>query len=77
MSKGPNKIILLPTDLMFVVPRGSVFTSKVSPTFISLLVIFFPLQANLRNEGHDRSNMSLRSDDIPGGKTARYNVSFN
>ena len=29
MSKGPNKIILLPTDLMFVIPRGSVFTSKV------------------------------------------------
>jgi hypothetical protein len=29
MSKGPNKIILLPDDLMFVMPKGSIFTSKV------------------------------------------------
>jgi hypothetical protein len=28
-SKGPNKIILLPDDLMFVMPKGSIFTSKV------------------------------------------------
>ena len=30
MSKGPNKIVLLPDDLMFVVPKGSIFTSKVN-----------------------------------------------
>jgi hypothetical protein len=59
MSKGPNKIILLPDDLMFVMPKGSIFTSK----------------ANLRNEPHERSNLSLRSEDVRAGKTARYNVS--
>lgn len=32
MSKGPNKIILLPDDLMFVMPKGSIFTSKVCLT---------------------------------------------
>ncbi|CAF4436647.1 unnamed protein product, partial [Rotaria sp. Silwood2] len=57
MSKGPNKIILLPDDLMFVMPKGSIFTSKV----------------NLRNEAHERSNLSMRSDDLRAGKTARYN----
>ncbi|CAF1149237.1 unnamed protein product [Adineta ricciae] len=57
MSKGPNKIVLLPEDLMFVMPKGSIFTSKV----------------NLRNEPHERSNVSLRSGDIQAGKTARYN----
>ena len=60
MSKGPNKIILLPDDLMFVMPKGSIFTSKV----------------NLKNEPHERSNMSLRSEEIAAGKTARYNVSL-
>ncbi len=29
MSKGPNKIILLPDDLMFVMPKATVFTSQV------------------------------------------------
>ncbi|CAF1248529.1 unnamed protein product [Rotaria sordida] len=57
MSKGPNKIILLPDDLMFVMPKGSIFTSKI----------------NLRNEIHERSNLSLRSGEIHSGKTARYN----
>ncbi|CAF3681686.1 unnamed protein product [Rotaria sp. Silwood1] len=57
MSKGPNKIILLPDDLMFVMPKGSIFTSKV----------------NLRNEVHERSNLSIRSEEFRAGKTARYN----
>ncbi|CAF2069702.1 unnamed protein product [Rotaria magnacalcarata] len=57
MSKGPNKIILLPDDLMFVMPKGSIFTSKV----------------NLKNEVHERSNLSMRSDDHRAGKTARFN----
>ncbi|CAF5129332.1 unnamed protein product, partial [Rotaria magnacalcarata] len=57
LSKGPNKIILLPDDLMFVMPKGSIFTSKV----------------NLKNEAHERSNMSIRSEEIQAGKTARYN----
>ncbi|CAF1256193.1 unnamed protein product [Rotaria sordida] len=56
-SKGPNKIILLPDDLMFVMPKGSIFTSKV----------------NLKNEPHERSNVSIRSEEIQAGKTARYN----
>lgn len=30
MSKGPNKIILLPDDIIFVMPKGSIFTSKVN-----------------------------------------------
>ncbi|CAF4063103.1 unnamed protein product [Rotaria magnacalcarata] len=60
MSKGPNKIILLPDDLMFVMPKGSIFTSKV----------------NLKNEVHERSNLSMRSDDHRAGKTARFNVSL-
>ncbi len=34
MSKGPNKIILLPDDLMFVIPRGTVFTSRVCFVFL-------------------------------------------
>ncbi|CAF0809266.1 unnamed protein product [Adineta steineri] len=57
MSKGPNKIMLLPEDLMFVMPKGSIFTSKV----------------NLRNEPHERSNVSLRSEEFQAGKTARFN----
>ncbi|CAF4795042.1 unnamed protein product [Rotaria sp. Silwood1] len=57
LSKGPNKIILLPDDLMFVMPKGSIFTSKV----------------NLKNEPHERSNVSIRSEEIQAGKTARYN----
>ncbi|UJR31984.1 hypothetical protein I4U23_019457 [Adineta vaga] len=57
MSRGPNKIILLPDDIMFVMPKGSIFTSKV----------------NLKNEPHERSNASIRSDEIQAGKTARYN----
>ncbi|CAF1252073.1 unnamed protein product [Adineta ricciae] len=57
MSRGPNKIILLPDDLMFVMPKGSIFTSKI----------------NLKNEAHERSNVSIRSEEIQAGKTARYN----
>ncbi|CAF2857562.1 unnamed protein product [Rotaria sp. Silwood2] len=57
LSKGPNKIILLPDDIMFVMPKGSIFTSKV----------------NLKNEAHERSNASIRSEEIQAGKTARYN----
>jgi hypothetical protein len=34
MSKGPNKIVLLPDDLMFVIPKGTIFTSKVSLNII-------------------------------------------
>ena len=77
MSRGPNKIILLPDDLMFVVPKGTVFTSKVRQinSLRKSHLILFSLQVNLRNEAHERSNMSLRSGDILAGKTARYNVS--
>ncbi|CAF4761765.1 unnamed protein product, partial [Rotaria sp. Silwood2] len=31
------------------------------------------IKVNLRNEAHERSNLSMRSDDLRAGKTARYN----
>jgi len=79
MSRGPNKIILLPDDLMFVIPKVSIFTSKVCSNFILFLLIFHLAiwKVNLKNEPHDRSNVSIRSGDIQAGKTARYNVSSN
>jgi hypothetical protein len=79
MSKGPNKIILLPDDLMFVMPKGSIFTSKVCRNFIFLIIFIFILKqkkVNLKNEAHERSNMSIRSEEIQAGKTARYNVNI-
>lgn len=36
----------------------------------------FSIKLNLRNEPHERSNVSIRSGDILAGKTARYNVSY-
>ena len=76
MSKGPNKIILLPDDLMFVMPKGSIFTSKVCSRRTHLLTVDLSfVQVNLKNEPHERSNASIRSGDIQAGKTARYNVS--
>lgn len=78
MSKGPNKIILLPDDIMFVMPKGSIFTSKVRSTeceFIHIHLLSFTFQVNLKNEPHERSNASIRSEEIQAGKTARYNVS--
>jgi len=78
MSKGPNKIILLPEDLIFVMPKGTVFTSKVCWIYFSIKFNFnsFSIKLNLRNEPHERSNVSIRSGDILAGKTARYNVSY-
>jgi hypothetical protein len=78
MSKGPNKIILLPDDLMFVMPKGSIFTSKVCTKnifFLNIFVFFLIKKVNLKNEPHERSNVSIRSEEIQAGKTARYNVS--
>lgn len=78
MSKGPNKIVLLPADLMFVMPKGSIFTSKVCLHLcFSPFRLFFSWKkkVNLRNEPHERSNVSIRSEEIQAGKTARYNVS--
>jgi len=77
MSKGPNKIILLPDDLMFVMPKGSIFTSKVCriSSISNIFFIFLLLiKVNLKNEAHERSNVSIRSEEIQAGKTARYNV---
>ena len=43
MSKGPNKIVLLPEDLMFVMPKGSIFTSKVCRIYpIDYTRAYFP-----------------------------------
>jgi hypothetical protein len=76
MSKGPNKIILLPDDIMFVMPKGSIFTSKVSRMNFRFFFIVYFLKVNLKNEAHERSNVSIRSEEIQAGKTARYNVNF-
>jgi len=81
MSKGPNKIILLPDDLMFVMPKGSIFTSKVCrkssiPNILFIFIIIKKKQVNLKNEAHERSNVSIRSEEIQAGKTARYNVNY-
>jgi hypothetical protein len=76
MSKGPNKIILLPDDLMFVMPKGSIFTSKVCriSSIPNILYFLLLIKVNLKNEAHERSNVSIRSEEIQAGKTARYNV---
>lgn len=74
MARGPNKIILLPADLMFVMPKGSIFTSKVCAMFFLPFYFLLFNQVNLRNEPHERSNVSIRSEEIQAGKTARYNV---
>jgi hypothetical protein len=40
------------------------------------LNFLFYFKVNLRNEAHERSNISMRSGDIQAGKTARYLVRF-
>ena len=77
MYKGPNKILLLPVDLVFVLPKGSIFTSRVScwSRDFSCALIWF-LKIDLRKGTLERSNVSIRSEEVQAGKTARYNVRF-